>query len=103
MSETPRNRCLVLSIGNTDNKLSQQDWNRFVAAMDGVVNKAAKAVHFFGGPSTWMKWQNVAWIAEIQDEDTHIAMSRLMGEVRELREEFGQDSVMIIFSKPHFI
>ena len=42
---------LVVSIGNTDNKLTQQEWSRFVHSVGELLQSYETHRHFFGGMS----------------------------------------------------
>jgi hypothetical protein len=88
---------VTVSVGNTDNKLTQQEWNRFVEDMIDYIGSAGK-VHFFGGSSTWAPWQNVAWIVELKESAvvfaTHIA---------EIRMKYKQESAFILVGEGAFI
>lgn len=57
-------KTISIQIGNSDNKLTQQEWGKFVREVNGAIEAHAAAVHFFGGPSNWSPWQNVAWVIE---------------------------------------
>ena len=87
----------VVSIGNTDNRLTQQEWNTFVQEMGKIVEEAGK-VHFMGGASTWAPWQNVAWIIELQ-----AAPIAIMSEVSRIREKYNQDSAFVMVSEGMFV
>jgi len=88
---------VVVSIGNTDNRLTQRDWNRFVEDVIEAVSKAGK-VHFFGGSSTWAPWQNVAWIIELQ-----VSVVEFTAEIAKVRETYNQESAFILFGEGAFI
>ena len=88
---------LVISIGNTDNKLTQQEWSNFVQEIDKVITEYGK-VHFFGGASNWLPWQNVAWIIEV---DNHrLSLDRRL---EEIRKKYNQDSVFLMVGDGLFI
>jgi len=60
-SETPKGvgvKTVVIQIGNSDDKLTQLEWAKFVNDIKHLVNNHAKEVHFFGGSSNWENWQN---------------------------------------------
>lgn len=87
---------VVISIGNTDNKLTQQEWNKFVIEMDFALNVEGK-VHFFGGASNWEAWQNVAWILETTSEPLSI---REM--VKLVRKKYNQESAFVMVGEGLF-
>jgi len=86
------NRYAVISIGNTDNKLTQQEWNLFVAAVNDVLKHYGK-IHFFGGASNWEPWQNVAWIVEVAYTAD---VSNFGAALDVIRQRYKQDSIFIL-------
>lgn len=89
---------VTVSIGNSDDKLTQKEWNRFVEDMIEAVAKAGK-VHFFGGASTFAPWQNVAWIAEVQPKD----VDALLDEINRIRQRYNQDSAFVMVGEGMFV
>lgn len=83
---------VVVSIGNTDNKLTQQEWAEFVEAFRMVIARYQDRVYFFGGPSNWSPWQNVACLVEIAPIDVGDFKLDLV----EVRKKFKQDSVYVM-------
>ena len=79
----------TIQIGNTDNKLTQIEWSDYVSKVRNLVLELAQQIHFSGGSANWKKWQNFAWIIEINDEDSLI----LKNELILIRNEFNQDSI----------
>lgn len=89
----------VVSIGNTDNKLSQQQWHDFVADVTSVLNHYGK-IHFFGGSPNWEWWQNVAWIIECR----YVAdISNFSVALEAIRKRYEQDSIFVLRGSPKFI
>jgi hypothetical protein len=88
---------IAVSIGNTDDRLTQQEWNKFVEEVIDVLGDVGK-VHFFGGASTWAPWQNVAWIVELRE-----APIAVMSRISDIREKYGQDSAFVLFGDGQFI
>lgn len=89
------NENAVISIGNSDNKLTQQRWSNFVEECAAVVAVYAKQIHFFGGSSTFDSWQNVAWIIEIEKDDEY----GLRHDLEDVRKEYNQDSAFLLLGK----
>lgn len=90
---------VVISVGNTDNKLSQAEWHDFTFELNVEINQTSAKVHFFGGPPNWFKWQNVAWILEVDAEDVVYLQKR----TRQVREKFGQTSVFFMIGDGQLI
>lgn len=80
---------VTIQAGNTDDKLSQTKWAEFVHALDFEIRTKSQKIHFFGGPSNFMPWQNVAWILEVLPEN----LLFLRESVILLRQKYSQDSV----------
>jgi hypothetical protein len=82
-------RTVTIVIDNSDDKLSQQNWNSFVAAVNTTVNTWAWKVHFFGAPPSTGPWQNAAWVVELAD----VNVDKLRCRVHEIVPRFRQDSI----------
>jgi hypothetical protein len=92
-------KTIVVQIGNSDNKLRQADWARFVQRVGGVVREHAATIHFFGGPENWAAWQKVCWVFDGEE-------SRLPGlkiRLAEVRKEFLQDSAAVTVGQTEFV
>lgn len=89
---------VVIGIGNTDNKLTQQEWSAFVDGIDGIAKFAGK-VHFMGGSPNWMPWQNATWILEVWNNDLPILRKLLAEEAKRYR----QDTIYLLAGEPEFI
>lgn len=81
---------VTIQIGNTDNKLTQQEWGMFVERVDCEIRQPNTTVHFMGGPSNWEPWQNVAWVIEIYGDARYL---ELLAALRMARAFFRQDSI----------
>lgn len=79
----------TVQIGNTDNKLTQQEWSSFVHEVGLLLSLEVKCMHFFGGSSNWEKWQNTAWIFEIEDNK----INNLKFALQTLKIKYKQDSI----------
>jgi uncharacterized protein CbrC (UPF0167 family) len=88
---------IAISIGNTDNKLTQQEWSEFVEEVNLVIKEEA-AIHFFGGAPNWTPWQNVAWIAEVDDDCAY-----LLTVIANIRKRYRQDSAFVFTGEGMFI
>lgn len=89
---------LVVSIGNSDDKLTQKEWNRFVEDVIDTLGEAGK-VHFFGGASTFAPWQNVAWVVEIEPKNVDAAVNKIIG----IRKRYSQDSAFVMIGEGLFV
>jgi hypothetical protein len=91
---------VTVSIGNTDNKLTQQEWNNFVTEIQDVIMLLDELqIRFFGGASNWEPWQNVAWILEGSASD----IEHLHDAVKSIRRRYDQDSAFMLFGQGMFV
>lgn len=88
---------LCVSVGNSDDRLTQKEWNSFVRDISLLLQISGE-VHFFGGASTWEPWQNAAWIVDLKD-----APISVMARISEIRERYKQDSAFVLFGEGQFI
>ena len=89
----------VVSIGNTDNKLTQQEWSKFVEEMGEFIRQTADHIHFDGAPPNSAPWQNFAWLVEFHNG---VYNSFLPG-ITTIRERYKQDSAFVMFGKGMFV
>lgn len=80
-------KTIYVTIGNSDDKLSQADWCAFHSATDQLIRRAAHWVHgAWVSPST-NPWQNACWCVEIDETDW------LRGQLANLAKAYQQDSI----------
>ncbi len=94
MSET-----VTIQIGNTDDKLTQSHWSAFVKKCDSLICRRARQVHFSGFSNPSEVWQNSAWVFEISGGES----ARLWDEMKQLAQEFNQDSIAWTEGKTLFV
>lgn len=88
---------VTIQIGNTDNKLTQQEWSQFVLEMREIIHQHLGTVHFFGGSATYEPWQNVCWVVEAS------ALEEFRKEATALRQKYKQDSVAFTIGNTEFV
>ena len=88
----------TIQIGNSDDKLTQGEWAKYVRDVDTVLRRHA-VIHFFGGSPNWYPWQNVAWVVVADLEILAKAQARII----EIRKKYNQDSVAWTQSDTVFI
>lgn len=90
---------IYVSIGNSDDKLSQKRWFEFVRNVDSVVRLRSLEVHgaWFSNPVS--PYQNACWCFEIWPSEARI----LKTELAMLAHDFGQDSITWAPAKVEFI
>ena len=89
-----------MSIGNSDDKLTQAEWSEFITEIAVEVHGGAKAVHgaWFSGPSS--RWQNAAWCIEFE---TGAAAQVAKERITRVRKKYRQDSVAWAVAETEFI
>lgn len=80
---------VYVSIGNSDDKLSQQEWSRFVGEVDRIVRVAAARVHGAWLSPSAAPFQNACWCFEV----TLTTARRLRVELVAVGGRYRQDSV----------
>ena len=90
---------VVISIGNSDNRLTQQEWFHYVDEVSWLISKSKAHVHFFGASENYKPWQNVAWWIEINDFE----LLHLKIHLKNVREYYKQDSVAMLEGETEFI
>ncbi|MFG3710821.1 hypothetical protein [Micromonospora sp. NPDC047730] len=86
---------VYISIGNSDDKLSQAEWAEFVRRVEYVVNVAADArgghIHGSWRSASDTPWQNACWALQLP-EDLQVTRN-LSRNLAYLAGEFKQDSI----------
>jgi hypothetical protein len=90
---------ITITIGNSDNKLTQEEWSYFVGEMHSIILTHVKSIHFSGGSNFDRPWQNACWVCETFPDK----LSELLGKIIECREGYRQDSVAVIMGNVQFI
>ncbi len=90
---------VVVLIGNSDNKLTQNEWSHFVEAMNQGIREFVTHIHFFGGSNPFDPWQNACWVCDV-------ALDKIDGLkdcVRIIRKSHRQESAAMICGTTLFI
>jgi hypothetical protein len=90
---------ITLQIGNTDNKLTQQEYHQFCCDIGELLVDYIDEVHFSAPSTGWEKWQNACWVGEIKE----FMLSGLKEKLSILRKKYNQDSVSITVGQTEFI
>ncbi len=90
---------VVVQIGNSDNKLTQNMWAHFVVYMRSAIEETVYRVHFQGGSDWDAPWQNACWVCEVLPEQ----IEPLREAVTKCRKQFDQESAAIMFGETEFI
>lgn len=92
-------KTITIQIGNSDDKLTQGQWAEFVDMMDTTIRREAGSVHFMGAPPNWLKWQNVAWVVMVNNDE----IESLKAAVLDVRLRFNQDSAAFTVGETEMI
>ncbi len=92
-------QAICVMIGNTDNRLSQNEWAHFVVYTKRAIDRFVSEVRFSGGPETSAPWQNYCWVCDVEIAkipDLIVALSQV-------RKSYRQDSVAVIVGTTSFV
>lgn len=82
-------KTVYVSIGNSDDRLSQAEWSRYWASVSNCVHNYADGVHGEWTSDTTDAYQNAIWGFDIDDD--HIRP--LKAELAERKVLYRQDSI----------
>jgi hypothetical protein len=90
-----------VSIGNSDDKLSQQEWSKFIDELDFLFADASRRVRvhgrWFSAPDT--RWQNACWCVEITPE----LLGSIQRHLVRIAGKYGQDSLAFATATTEFL
>jgi hypothetical protein len=85
-------KTIIIQIGNSDNKLTQEEWHNFVYEVNDLICTTADKIYFAGGPSNYSLYQNAAWITEYR-KISKMRLDIFSSKLKELKEKYKQDSI----------
>lgn len=90
---------VYISIGNSDDKLTQFEWAEFYEATRLTLREHATRMH-----GAWMSlpndpWQNACWCIEVPDDQA----AELRKKLAALCPSYGQDSIAWAEAKTEFL
>lgn len=90
---------VYVSVGNSDDRLSQLHWAEFVDEVADVLSDVEIELHgaWFSLPDA--RWQNACWCVEIDDRDAADTKDRLAV----LAERYQQDSIAWAVAETEFV
>ena len=94
-----RTKTVCIQIGNSDNKLTQEEWSNFVNGVRYYVKTFSVSIFFDGSSPNDAPWQNHALIFGCDLENYH----RIREHAIRLRKQFKQDSVALLEGDTEFI
>lgn len=92
---------VYISIGNSDDKLSQREWANFLGSAWQLIN-TEKGAHVHGEwhSSPTSAYQNACWCVELSDG---VTVGRLRAGLRHLAREYRQDSIAWAVASTEFL
>ncbi len=90
---------IAVLAGNSDNKLTQEEWHNYCREVTDVINEKCTAVHFTGGSSFDSVWQNACWVAEVGPNTAN----QLTKDLAKIRENYRQSSIAVVSGDTDFI
>lgn len=92
-------KTLAIQIGNTDDKLGQQQWSSYCNNVNEIIKLICESIYFSGGSTYDMPWQNACWVCDVNIQDIATLKERLT----ECRIVYKQDSIAIVVGEVEFI
>ena len=97
--ERTATRTVVVLIGNSDNRLTQQQWAAYVRDVGTALQLLRATTYFSGGPGYAEPYQNACWVAAVQTRRLSLLRDRLT----EIRQLYRQDSVAWLAGETEFL
>ena len=90
---------VYISIGNSDDRLTQSEWSKFVLDMAAEVTSVGQ-VHgaWFSQPAS--PWQNACWCIEFPGDKEAAAAKAVASEIR---KKYRQDSIAWAIAATEFV
>lgn len=92
---------IYISIGNSDDKLTQKEWAQFNIAILVRIKPLATVIHGEWSSASWAPYQNACWCLEFPDD--HAILTEAREVLAEIREEFRQESIAWAVAETEFI
>jgi hypothetical protein len=91
----------VIRIGNSDDKLSQEDWACFTADLRSLIHEWTGGIHFFGFSAPNEPWQNCC--AVFNADVNELPLAEVQARLADLAQRFGQDSITLTMGTTFFV
>lgn len=96
---------VYITIGNTDDKLTQGEWSEFVGAVGVAVSRVSGlpggAIHGAWHSLPDRPWQNACWCIDLPTAAAHVDMLRMR--LGQLARKYRQDSIAWSVAETEFI
>lgn len=91
---------VYVTIGNSDDKLSQRKWSKFYDDIDYLVEAHSQVVFGRWASLPTARHQNACWAFEVDHEADRVT---LRNRVRQVAGRYGQDSIAWAETEPEFL
>jgi hypothetical protein len=91
----------VITIGNSDDKLTQKEWSEFVSDVQDFIMRWAVPIHFHGLSVGSAPWQNACWVIDI-----HLLFDQadeIRNQLSFLASTYKQDSIALTIGSTEFV
>ena len=92
-------KTIVVSIGNSDNKLTQQKWADFIVDVDYEFGLWVNQYYFNGGSNGCAPYQNWTLSGEIDER----LVEPLLSALTEIKLNYNQESIAIVIGDTQLI
>ncbi len=89
-----------IGIGNTDNKLTQQEWSSFICDVETVLEGMPLHGAWFSRPDA--PWQNACWLMDIS-QNSPVYIEDLKARLVRLADRYRQDSIAWAVAETEFL
>lgn len=93
------NKTVVISIGNSDDKLTQKRWSEFIDDVVWSIARYGLTIHFNGYSVPTASWQNACWIIQVPEEHIH----QIGFELSRIADKYQQDSIALLIGETEFV
>jgi len=98
---------VYISIGNSDDKLTQREWSNFITDLDAhleyYADDRSAQIHgrWFSAPDD--PWQNACWCVELVVDDATDVAAGLKARLRVLAAKYRQDAISWAVAETEFL
>ena len=94
-----KTECVVIQIGNSDDKLTQKEWAQYNFHVTTMLHGFAIETHFAGASNGTASWQNACWVVVIPRDERESLFVNLRG----IAKQFRQDSIAVMVGETEFL
>lgn len=95
------NTTATVCIGNSDNKLTQEEWSRYCAEIHAAIDFRAAEIHFHGFTAPNSTRQSACWV--IGWPKKPVIQGGLISELRDIACKYRQDAIAITLGETRML